>query len=218
MVSRSRLRSPNGAFAAMRWTTVKTETLQTWRPRVGDQAALLRWRVSACGLLIAYSAFLACPLILIGGVVGDVFVFRATGVGLFLISVVIGCFYVPRLVKKARRAALVNLSFDPNSPLLRTVELPPSSPDRYDAWLSDLRKRLCSEGPGKSASRAKATPAVPTPSVARVTPRWARPFLRFALLTNSCFRCLARPHPHAGCGAKDCDCAQRGHPGVLGPM
>jgi hypothetical protein len=129
----------------MSWRKDRALVLGIWTPRIGHEAALLRWKVAAWNQ-VAMTLGLASVVCLLVGFFADIQTLRLIGGALFVGGLLIGLCADQRPMRAALRASLEHLGFDPDSPQLRKVVLPPSSTERYEAWLADVRARAAPEG------------------------------------------------------------------------
>jgi hypothetical protein len=128
----------------MPWRQDRTLILGSWTPRVGREAALLRWKVAAWNQ-VAMTLGLGSVVCVTVGFFADIQALRVVGGALFVGGVLVGLAADRRPMRAPLRASLEHLGLDPDLPQLRKVVLPPSSAERYEAWLADVRARAATE-------------------------------------------------------------------------
>lgn len=171
-----------------------------WEPRVGAKATQALRRVYRWGRAMRTIGLLAAALIVVGLLPGADLV-RYAGVASWFVVALMTVAAGP-MGRSASRTVRDALGIDPRDNRMAPGALPPTDPVAYASWLKRMRS----------------TPDVPyEPQQFADPPKWSPHTDRFLMVTGSCFHCLRRLRPHDPCGGKDCYCAQRDHPGVLGP-
>jgi hypothetical protein len=171
-----------------------------WAPRVGSAATRALRHAYRWGRAMRTIGLLAAALIVVGLLPGADLLRFAGVAGWFvvaLMSVAAG-----PMGRRASRLVRDALGIDLHDNRMAPGELPPTEPVAYASWLQRMR----------SAPDAPYEP----PQQFGDPPKWSPPAGRFLMVTSSCFHCLRRLRPHNACGAKDCFCATRDHPGLLG--